>query len=42
MVRSTRDVDDLVRTDAGWKTWRRVHPAVWKFEVLGEVYVAAA
>jgi hypothetical protein len=42
MVRSTRDVNGRVRTDAGWKTWRRVHPAVWKSEVPGEVYGAAA
>jgi hypothetical protein len=35
MVRGTRNVDDLVRTPSGWRIRRRVHPAVWAFEVPG-------
>jgi ketosteroid isomerase-like protein len=38
MVRGTRNVDDLVRTRAGWRIRRRVHPALWKFELPGEAY----
>jgi ketosteroid isomerase-like protein len=33
IVRGTRNVDDLVRTATGWRIRRRVHPAVWAFEV---------
>jgi ketosteroid isomerase-like protein len=35
IVRGTRNIDDLVRTADGWKIRRRVHPAVWAFEVPG-------
>ena len=35
IVRGTRNIDDLVRTASGWKISRRVHPAVWAFEVPG-------
>jgi ketosteroid isomerase-like protein len=35
LVRGTRNVDDLVRTPEGWRIRRRVHPAIWKFEVPG-------
>jgi ketosteroid isomerase-like protein len=38
MVRGTRNIDDLVRTPAGWKIRHRNHPAVWKFELPGEAY----
>jgi ketosteroid isomerase-like protein len=35
IVRGTRNIDDLIRTADGWKIQRRVHPAVWAFEVPG-------
>jgi ketosteroid isomerase-like protein len=37
IVRGTRNIDELVRTAKGWKIRRRVHPAVWAFEVPGSM-----
>jgi ketosteroid isomerase-like protein len=39
MVRGTRNIDDLVRTEEGWKIRRRSHPAIWAFEVPGSALV---
>jgi uncharacterized protein (TIGR02246 family) len=39
VVRGTRNVDDFVRTPAGWKIARRSHPAIWSFEVPGTLLV---
>ena len=41
IVRGTRNVDDLVRTGAGWRICRRVHATVWSFEVPGTPIVEA-
>jgi ketosteroid isomerase-like protein len=35
IVRGTRNIDEMIRTADGWKIRRRVHPAVWAFEVPG-------
>jgi SnoaL-like domain len=35
IVRGTRNIDDLIRTDEGWKIQNRVHPALWSFDVPG-------
>jgi len=33
VVRGTRNVDDVVRTTAGWRIRRRVHSTDWQFAV---------
>jgi hypothetical protein len=35
IVRGTRNVDDLVRTPAGWRIRHRIHATVWSFQVPG-------
>jgi hypothetical protein len=35
IVRGTRNVDDLVRTVAGWRIRHRVHATIWSFQVPG-------
>ncbi|HWE68824.1 MAG TPA: nuclear transport factor 2 family protein [Acidimicrobiales bacterium] len=42
IVRGTRNIDDLVRTPEGWKIRKRLHPAVWSFEVPGTPIMSAA
>jgi ketosteroid isomerase-like protein len=41
IVRGTRNIDELVRTASGWKIRRRMHPAVWAFEVPGAILTDA-
>ena len=41
IVRGTRNIDELVRTVSGWRIRRRVHPAVWAFEVPGAMLADA-
>jgi SnoaL-like domain len=35
IVRGTRNVDDLVRTAAGWRIRHRIHATVWSFQIPG-------
>jgi hypothetical protein len=41
IVRDIRNIDVLVRTVSGWRIRRRVHPAVWAFEVPGAMLADA-
>jgi hypothetical protein len=35
IVRGTRNEDDVIRTDAGWRIRKRVHQTLWSFQVPG-------
>jgi hypothetical protein len=35
LIRGTRNIDDLIRTPAGWRIRRRTHANVWSFQVPG-------